>query len=93
MTVKVNKKRGVSAKAVVTVTNQSGQVIPGAVVQALWSGAVSKTAVARAAKTGRASFASPASKTPGCFTLTVTGISTAGLAFDDTTLPSAEVCS
>ena len=54
---------------------------------------MSKTAVARAAKTGRASFASPASKTPGCFTLTVTGISTAGLAFDDTTLPSAEVCS
>jgi PKD repeat protein len=93
MTVKVNKKRGSSARAVVTVTNQSGQIIPGAVVQALWSGAVSKAAAARAAKTGRASFASPASKTPGCFTLTVTGISAAGLAFDAATLPSAEVCS
>lgn len=93
MTVKVNKKRGSSARAVVTVTNQSGQIIPGAVVQALWSGAVSKAAAARAAKTGRASFSSPASKTPGCFTLTVTGISAAGLAFDAATLPSAEVCS
>jgi hypothetical protein len=79
--------------AVVTVTNQSGQIIPGAIVQAQWSGVVSKTAAVRSARTGRASFASPATKTPGCFTLTVTGISAAGLAFDAATLPFAEVCS
>jgi PKD repeat protein len=91
MTIKT-KKRGVSAAAVVTVTDQSGQIIPGAMVQAQWSGVVSKMASARAARTGRASFASPTTKTSGCFTLTVTSISAAGLTFDAATLPRAEVC-
>jgi len=85
-------KRGVSANALVNVTGPNGEVIRGAKVQVTWGGVVSKVLTKKAAASGTANFLSPASKTAGCFTLTVTGIAAAGYSFGSTALPSAQLC-
>lgn len=85
-------RRGISATATVTVLNENGRPIRGARVFASWGGAVTKTVSRKSAATGAARFASPASREGGCFTLTVTSITATGLAFDNVTLPTAEIC-
>lgn len=84
--------RNVAATAVVTVVNQSGQPVAGASVAASWSGVVSRSSTGTTAGTGRVTFTSPATRTRGCYTLTVTRITLAGYTFNQSPLPTAQIC-
>lgn len=93
ISVAVKKSRkGAAARAVVNVTGTDGQVVRGAVVQVAWSGAVSKFATRKSARTGQAAFVSPATPAGGCITLTVTSVTAPGQAFDAASLPTTQLC-
>ena len=72
--------------------DQLGRVKGRAVVFATWSGVVSRSAARRSNRYGVASLLSPGAATPGCYTLTVTGITLPGYSFDQSALPTKEIC-
>ncbi len=84
--------RYASATGIVTVVNQSGQVVPGATVAATWSGIVSRSSSGTTASTGKVSFTSPSTRSSGCFKLTVTKITIAGYTFSQSPLLSNQIC-
>jgi len=88
-----SRKGGTSAAAVVNVVDQNGRPVKGAAVSVAWSGAVSKSTSKKTARTGMAALASPMSKTGGCFTLTVTSVTSSTISFANSRLPTAQVCS
>lgn len=85
--------RGVRSNATVTVINQLGQPVPGAVVTANWSGIVSSSLTATTNTSGTALFTSPTTKKTGCYIFTVTNITLAGYTFDSSKTPTtAQIC-
>jgi hypothetical protein len=61
-------------------------------VAASWSGVVSRASTGRTGSTGLVTFTSPATRNIGCFRLTVTGITLAGYTFNQSPLPSNQIC-
>lgn len=80
------------ARAAIVVVNEQGKVMRNAVVSAVWSGVVRKSAALRSNRAGKTTFTSPATKALGCYTLTVTNIKLAGYAVDTAALPRREIC-
>ena len=93
LSLSVSRSGLVKARGAIVVVNQMGQVMRGAVVSAVWSGVVSKTAALRSGRTGKATFTSPSSRTPGCYSLTITGITLTGYSVDPGSLRTTEICS
>jgi PKD repeat protein len=91
VTIKVARTGIAKARGVVVVVNQLGKVMTGAVVNASWSGVVS-TASSLRTKKGKVTFNSPSSTNPGCFALTVTGITLAGYSYYPGASPSSQIC-
>lgn len=92
LTLAVTRRGAGKARAAIVVVNEQGQVMRGAVVSAVWSGIVSKTAALRSNRVGRTTFTSPATTSLGCYTLTVTNIQLAGYSVDTAALPIREIC-
>ncbi len=76
------KRNGINATAAILITNASGNVISGATVSGNWSGVVSGAATATTNRKGLALVKSPATKSRGTFTFTVTGVSFSGASYD-----------
>ena len=91
LALKVSRKGAATAKGSIMVVNQLGNAVSGAVVTASWSGIVSKSAAIKT-KSGKAAFNSPPTTASGCYTLTVTGITLAGYSFDQSALPTTQIC-
>jgi len=81
-----------SATGVVTVVNQAGQVLSGATVAATWSGIVSRSSTGTTSSSGRVSFTSPSTRSTGCFKLTITKVTLAGYTFNQSPLPTNQIC-
>ena len=92
LSLSVARTGSAKAKGDIVVVNQSGQVMRGAVVSAVWGGVVSKTAALRSSRIGKATFTSPATRIAGCYTLTITNISLPGYTVDAGSLRSTEIC-
>ena len=92
LSLSVARTGSAKAKGDIVVVNQSGQVMRGAVVSAVWGGVVSKTAALRSSRIGKATFTSPATTIAGCYTLTITNISLPGYTVDAGSLRSTEIC-
>jgi PKD repeat protein len=71
---KVTSGRNRSAKAVITVTNLSGQPVANATVNATWSGLVTGNVSAKTNSSGQVSFTSKTTTKSGSITITVRGI-------------------
>jgi len=80
------------AKAAFEVVNDLGQVMKGAIVTASWSGVVSSAVTRKANRLGKASIASPATKTVGCYALTIIDISVAGYTVNPAALQTTQIC-
>ncbi|WP_421694069.1 PKD domain-containing protein [Aestuariivirga sp.] len=81
-----------SASSTLTVVNQAGQVLAGATVNAVWSGAANQSVNGKTASNGKITFTSPSSKVRSCFILTVTKITATGYSFSPASLPRSQVC-
>lgn len=92
LTLTVSRTGAGKAKAAITVVNQAGQVMRGAIVSAVWTGVVNRSSALRSNRYGRTNFTSPTTKTAGCYTLTVTNIQLAGYTVDAAALPTQEIC-
>lgn len=88
----VSRSGSAKARGAIVVVNQLGQVMRGAVVSAVWSGVVSKSAALRSSRFGKTTFTSPATKIAGCYNLTITGISLAGYTVDQNSLRTTQIC-
>ena len=72
--------------------NQAGQVLSGATVAATWSGIVSRSSTGTTSSSGRVSFTSPSTRSTGCFKLTITKVTLAGYTFNQSPLPTNQIC-
>ncbi len=89
MSLRVFRNGNADALASVTVSDNNGNLVPGATVSGSWSGVVSGTASALTSSTGKADFRSSRLKAPAgsAFTFMVTGISLSGYTYN----PAANV--
>ncbi len=79
---KTTTTKGTTAKAVVTIKNNSGVVVSGAVVTGSWSGLTTGTASVTTTSTGLATFTSALKLGPGNFVFTVTNVVKSGTTYN-----------
>ncbi len=84
MSLRTFRNGSADALATVTVRDNSGNLLPGAIVSGTWSGAVSGSATATANPSGDASFRSKRVRVPAgsLYTFTVTGITLSGYTYN-----------
>lgn len=93
MSLKISKNRYGPATGVIQVVDHTGKPLPSAKVNATWSGAVSRNFSGKTNRAGTLTIKSPSSRSPGCFTLTITNIMLTGYTFSQSPLPSTQKCS
>lgn len=92
MSLKISNTKYGTATAVISVVDQAGKALPRATVNATWSGVVSRSFTATTGTAGTVTNTSPSTRSLGCFKLTVTKITMSGYTFNQSPLPSNQVC-
>jgi PKD repeat protein len=82
---------GVRARAVVVVANQLGQTMNGAIVNVTWSGVVSGSSTLKTSY-GKATFNSPATRSQGCYIITINSITLTGYTYLPGSLTTQQIC-